>query len=322
MIMQIPRAGRWLEVYVRYLLQLHRLIARSLDEGPEGDALRDQMDLPWRRMTPEEIRTVRDLSADLYTITDPAPASAESMPTEVDTLLSRALRDEDWVRVLHIIREYVGKIPLHSAAFLRGYCWSQLGLFDAGAEFFEHAVRLEPDQLGYRTYLLTGLVRAGRESDALSYAEKWIVESTDPALLFAASTVLFLNAEASASTDSTRLHELAIEVAERAIQNAGQGQAFVDVMVKANLHVAISYAELQDFDRAKAAWQRAKQLAPNSLDVILVGGALEHSDELSVAARRDVARELVGVPSHAIEKSARSSFPFALGSTAHSILPN
>lgn len=319
MIMQNPRAGRWLEAYVSHLVQLHRLMARNLDEGPEGDSLRDQMDHPWRRMTPEEIRMVRDLSADLYSITDPTATPSASMPVEIDGLIARALRDEDWVKLLRIVRENASTIPPHAASFLRGYSWSQLGLHEAGAEFFEHAVRLNPDQSEYRAYLLSGLVRAGRESEALPFAERWIASSTDPALLFAASTAIFLNGLSSTSDDARRLHKLAIDVAERAIQQAGQQKALLDLVVKAYLHIALSHADLDELNRAKSAWKQAKQLAPNSLDVILVGGLLEHPDEISVEARHDAAREVVGAPSQSLEQSTTRTLPFAPGLMAHSI---
>jgi tetratricopeptide (TPR) repeat protein len=322
MIMQNPRAGRWLEAYVSHLVQLHRLMARNLDEGPEGDSLRDQMDLPWRRMTPEEIRMVRELSTDLYTITDPPATSSESIPAEIDSLIARSLRDEDWVKLLRIVRENATTIPMHAASFLRGYCWSQLGLHDAGAEFFEHAVRLKPDQSDYQACLLSGLVRAGREREAHPFAEKWIANSTDPALLFAASTTLFLNALSPTIDDPGRLHKLAIEVAERAIQQAGQQQSLLDLIVKAYLHIALSHADLDDLNRAKSAWKQAKQLAPNSLDVVLIGGLLEHSDEISVEARHDAARELVGAPGQSLEHSTPRALPFASDMMSHSILPN
>jgi hypothetical protein len=59
--------------YVRLLRELHRLIAEGKGDSDEAEQLRDLMDDPWDRMSPEEIRRVRGLSADLYTLTDPQP---------------------------------------------------------------------------------------------------------------------------------------------------------------------------------------------------------------------------------------------------------
>jgi tetratricopeptide (TPR) repeat protein len=309
--------------YVHLLVELHRLTALNLDETEAADQLRDEMDLPWRRMTPEELRMVRDLSADLYTITDPAPPPVSSFPQEVDASIARSLRDEDWVRVLHVVRDNEASIPLHAAAFLRGFCWSQLGLHEAGAEFFRHAVESEPQRSDYRTYLLCSLVYSGREKEALPLAEQWSTESPDRWLQLTASNVLFIKAAEASGSDAVRLHQMAIQVAERAIQQTAPpvGLDEAHLITTAFLHVALSYAYLGDLTQAKAAWQKARELSPNSLDAIMVGSILhEATNTLSPAARRDVARYLVGGPPEQSEESAPLGFPRAFGSSVESLL--
>ncbi|HET6880754.1 MAG TPA: hypothetical protein VFI31_11400 [Pirellulales bacterium] len=56
----------YLANYVRMLFELHRLVEAGKGETSEADGLRDQMDLPWTRMTSPEIRLVDSLAADLY----------------------------------------------------------------------------------------------------------------------------------------------------------------------------------------------------------------------------------------------------------------
>jgi tetratricopeptide (TPR) repeat protein len=313
MTVQFPRAGRWLSRYVHLLVQLHKLTARNLDETDAADAVRDEMDLPWKRMTPEELRMVRELSADLYSITDPAPATVESFPRELDSLVSRALKDEDWVRVLQIVRENINRIPLHAASFLRGLAWSQLGLHEAAAEFFLHAVKLRPLQREYRAYMLPCLVYSGREREALPYAEQWAADDSDPSLLFTASNVLFLNADLSSADEARRLHRRAIEIAERALNGAYSAQLQTELqqkIINAFLHIALSYAYLGDPSKAQAAWERAAQLDPNNVDTLLVRSLLaQPQDELSSAARRNIARSLTGVPQEQSSELLSPAFP-------------
>ena len=52
--------------YVALLVQLHNLIAAGKGDDPEADAIRDQMDEPWRHLNDKEISRLRDLSASLY----------------------------------------------------------------------------------------------------------------------------------------------------------------------------------------------------------------------------------------------------------------
>lgn len=323
---QISRAGRWLSTYADLLVDLHLLMARNEDEGSVGDVLRDQMDSPWQRMTPEEIRMVRDLSIDLYGITDPPAALINSLPREIDAQISRALKSESWVWTLQIVRENADRIPRHIASFLRGYCWSRLGLHKAAAEFFRHAIELQPEQLGYRVYALCSLIYSGQERAALPLAEQWITDSSDRLLLLTASNVLFVNAELAASEESNQLHRLAIDVTQRALQGLNAediGNSLHDHVVTAYLHMAMSLSHLGDLPSANAAWRQAVRLAPDSLDGILVGGLLNQSHgETSHEARLGVARQIVGVPLNPVDQGRLLVFPLETSAPMPSFLAN
>ena len=45
--------------YARLLLRLHELFCQGKEEGEEPDAIRDQMEAPWYRMTPSEQERMR-----------------------------------------------------------------------------------------------------------------------------------------------------------------------------------------------------------------------------------------------------------------------
>lgn len=49
-----PAKSEHFRKYVGLMDKLVKLIDDDLDDSPEGDALRDEMDHPWYQMTPEE----------------------------------------------------------------------------------------------------------------------------------------------------------------------------------------------------------------------------------------------------------------------------
>jgi tetratricopeptide (TPR) repeat protein len=149
---------------------------------------------------------------------------------------------------------------------------------------------------------------AGETQEALPYAERWIAETSDPQLLLIAAKVLFLNAAQSPrSPDNDRRHRRAIELAERTLADATiRSGELRELAVNAYLHIAMSYAELGEHDKAMAAWRKAREHAPDNLNVLLIAGLLNESQsELSQIAQREIARQLVGAP---VEKRATASF--------------
>ena len=52
--------------YIRLLEQLHELIASGKGDDAEADAVRDEMDTPWKHLSKQEIEAVRAYSAELY----------------------------------------------------------------------------------------------------------------------------------------------------------------------------------------------------------------------------------------------------------------
>ena len=55
-----------LDEYKRLTIDLHALIALGLDESPEADAIREQMDGPLYKMDSEGIRLANKFSGDCY----------------------------------------------------------------------------------------------------------------------------------------------------------------------------------------------------------------------------------------------------------------
>jgi len=68
------------------LLTLTIALAKLPNESPEADAIRDEIDAPWRKTTPEERRIVQFLSANLLALPkvegEPCPDVGLSPPLE------------------------------------------------------------------------------------------------------------------------------------------------------------------------------------------------------------------------------------------------
>lgn len=298
MIPLVPRVSRWLARYQQLLIELHKLIAEQNDEGPQGDDVRDQMDLPWRRMTPDELYLVRGLSEDLYSITESPVSAATPAVESLDERLRQMLIGEDWLGALQFVREHAAGIPVGTAASMRGYCWAQLGLYAAAAEFFKHAIRLDSSETFNRRLLLSTFLLSGNTCDALSYAQLWLHEATDPKLTLLIAEVLFISAAHASETDQRdRLHRQAIGAVENVLTDSTLPSDDLHALaVSGWLHVAMSYAELDDREKALAAWAKAEQLAPDDLNVFLVSGYLRDAQHASRETQLDVARQLLVAP--------------------------
>jgi hypothetical protein len=67
--------GRFFEnpdfvTYVRLLRDLHAAIRAGTGESEEGERIRDQMDDPGSRLSPEEIARVQEISSEFYSLAD------------------------------------------------------------------------------------------------------------------------------------------------------------------------------------------------------------------------------------------------------------
>jgi hypothetical protein len=77
-----------LRAYTRLLLRLHELIAAGKGDTANADAVRDEMDAPWRSLGSAEQELAGGLSEDLYAISDHGPR-AVAMTTQVRSTWGR-----------------------------------------------------------------------------------------------------------------------------------------------------------------------------------------------------------------------------------------
>ncbi len=162
--------------YVRLLKNLHVLIAQGKGDSDEADQLRDLMDDPWYGMSPEEVRRVRGLSADLYTLVDPLSLPQEADQKEIDEtrrLVEVAWKNKDWDGCLELLRERPHRYPPDRVAFMRAGCWKQFGDLETSLLFLEKAVSLSPSNgrsmFGLMYSLMYILLRLGRVAEAITF---------------------------------------------------------------------------------------------------------------------------------------------------------
>ena len=80
----------------RRLRRLHDLIRSGDGDSEAADQLRDEMDGLWNRMTPEERKLSRDLSADLHSLGKPMPDRDQlGLDAELERLLEAIMQATD-----------------------------------------------------------------------------------------------------------------------------------------------------------------------------------------------------------------------------------
>jgi len=293
MVSHVPGSSSWLGEYADRLVRLHWHISQGQGDSDAADEVRDEMDLPWRRMSEDEIQLMSDLSVDLYSITDP-PCEVQPLQHEFKSSLNDVLDRQAYRDALGLVRENAAQLDPSAAAFLRGVCWSGLGFPSAAAEFFMHAERCQPGMLETRLCALSCLISSSREKEALDHADKWARETDHPALLLKAAEVEFLNAVRFADERSLQLFRQTIMLAERALE-AGKSDYITDAQITiALLQIAVSHFNLGDISKAKAYCFRAREQSPDSVVAMMVDGMLnDAAPPFSSAARLEVARSIV-----------------------------
>lgn len=151
-------------------LRLHQLTVEGRDESPDADTIRDSLDLLWRALSEAERGSVQGLSADLFDISEPSAGGPREMPLQAQKYLVEAYEAKkcsEWDRALLLLRKISRDLDPALLSYLRGSVWLEAGYPEIGAVFFEHAAKLEPDNVGYKVLLLHSL----EQSDSLRARE-------------------------------------------------------------------------------------------------------------------------------------------------------
>src|SRR5437868_10356124 len=134
---------------VRGTHALHRLIAEGKDDSPEADAIRDASDGPWEALSETERDRARWVAEDLYSIYEEPPA-LQQMTREAQIGLNAAYEAKqkgEWDKALALLREWRAYVDAALLSYLRGSIWYDAGDRATAALFFQHAYKLDPNNL-------------------------------------------------------------------------------------------------------------------------------------------------------------------------------
>jgi hypothetical protein len=128
-------------VHAHQLVQLDQLMADGRGDSIEADALRDQMDESWYRMTPSELEIARQVSADLYTLHDdpliPHPQDFKVYSPTLAADLSNSISNGEFLHALQLMQARSSEISAERAALFRAILYRALGVPEVARKFFE-----------------------------------------------------------------------------------------------------------------------------------------------------------------------------------------
>ena len=145
---------------VRGIHEMHRLIADGQEDSPAAEAVRDATDRPWQALSEVERRRASGLSEDLYSIKQVAPPPAQSMDPQAAARCNDAVEARqrgEWDRALELLRKSRAFVAPALVSYLRGSIWSEAGDARTAVLFYEHALRLQPDNGNYLAIFLHAL---------------------------------------------------------------------------------------------------------------------------------------------------------------------
>jgi tetratricopeptide (TPR) repeat protein len=89
-----------------------------------------------------------------------------------------ARNNQDWDKLLDLLRDRPHPYPPDRVAFLRASCWKRLGDLETSLLFLQKAVSLSPTNAYYLINLMSTLLRVGRPTEAISIADR-ILDATE-----------------------------------------------------------------------------------------------------------------------------------------------
>jgi hypothetical protein len=162
----------------RAIRELHHLIRAGQGDSVEADLIRDESDEHWRYLSLEEIDSLQNLSADLYSIDEPH-RSGTTFGVEDSEDFQRAMASGDLVAVTRVLRRPGVKVDSKIGASLRAGYWTTFGDYESALLFYEECIRLSPGDPEAR---ITRLVILWQIDEGRAFEEA-VVLITDPRVL-------------------------------------------------------------------------------------------------------------------------------------------
>jgi tetratricopeptide (TPR) repeat protein len=267
--------------YVKLLRALHWEIGQGRGDGAEADRIRDAMDRPWNAMTATERELTRQLSADLYELNDATPKRGgelndRDMQEGLDAV-KNAFAQQQWESVLLEVRNVDPLIPAAIGAFFRGRAWSELGDVDTALLFFEHASKLDPDNVNYRYLTLDLLAKSSRAPEAEARAREILqrLDEFDVRIGAKAADILFIFSRKLDDAAASQLYRRLIDAYEQLLARAtSAGDEKKPILVQMLVTQGLCYEHLGDDQTARITYDDAIALDPDNEPALVARGMM------------------------------------------------
>lgn len=275
--------------FVEYVILLHRLHAAMREgggESAEADEIRDRMDEPGSRLSPDEITIVQGISADFYSITDPVLTAILPRTAEVkDDLaeVTRARANRDFPRALDVLRRRAAHLEPSVLAFQRGRIWLAAEQPAIAAVFLERAAELQPANPNYRSIALHVLATADPPR-ARERAGEILRNSEDqPArLVLIACQILYFEAR-ECSDESTRSNLESVVTAIRGAMErmmiSGEDQTLPGLFLQAFALLGLCFELLGDPVEARNCYDEGLRFGPDDPSLLVVRGIQRYGED-------------------------------------------
>ena len=135
------------EAYAVALLRHHYLIAEGKEDDPEAERTEELLSDLWGKLNDTQRQQLRGLSSDLNWLRrkyapPPKGRKREDITPEELREFYRLNADQDYLRLLPALRVCAAAVPPVFVAFVRGTCYSRLGLQAAASLFLQAAIDL------------------------------------------------------------------------------------------------------------------------------------------------------------------------------------
>lgn len=264
--------------YVRLLARLQELIAQGRDEGQDGDTLRERLDEAGAEFSDEEIVSLHGLSADYCSVfADPEPPRERTPEAQAD--LQAALESQragDYLTALCLIRKNRRMIEAAQLSYIRGRLFSEAGVHDIAWRFFDHAARLDKQNINFQFIALDELKKFDFAL-ARRNAEEILNTNTPipPALALKAAEIRF---EATRESPNRRQDRQAlVAIFERIIfdfESGADGSHPQHLLPMAYAILGFCFQELDQLDESRHCFDRALVLDGNNDALLTARGIL------------------------------------------------
>jgi len=184
------------EAYASVLLRHHLLLSKGKDEGPEIEQVADQFADLWPQLDDDQKRRARGLSSDLNWVRRggvqaPKAKTREQVTPEELREFYQLNEAQDFERLLPALRVCAAVIPPTFVAFVRGNCYSHLGLDSIGNLFLRTAIMLGTHESMLSRVAFDALVTLS-QPDAFELSNQIINDSESYAPISVAQAVTFV----------------------------------------------------------------------------------------------------------------------------------